>query len=293
MKTILLTPTKNEDWILAKTLPIFSNIADEIIVSDQNSEDNTLSILNQFKKIKIITNHRKYHSNEVRWELLEEARKLYGSNNLIICLDADEYIPSHLFFKNKKNIIKNKPGTAFQSPWVQLWRSVSKYRSDTGVWNPKTNFKPFMFLDNGISSYLDEVIINDHTSRIPTKNILNIKTINIPVIHLQFANWERAQIKQIWYMCSELMRGSSATEINNKYINSIKEDGLKLTKVKKAWIKDLNSDLSFKTYDNDELWYLKEIENMFKTKSPLFFKNLNIWQNKNVIKIKLNLDLQE
>jgi hypothetical protein len=286
LKTILLTPTKNEEWILEKTLPIFSKIADDIIVSDQNSRDNTLNILNQFKKVKIITNQRNYHSNEVRWDLLDTARKLYGSNNLILCLDADEYIPSNLFHKHKKYFFKNTPGTAFQSPWVQLWKSESKYRSDSGVWSPKTNFKPFMFLDNGISTYPAEIIVNDHTSRIPTKNILGIKTLKIPLIHLQFANWERAQVKQVWYMCSELIRGGDATDINNKYINSITEDGLKLSKVKKEWVKDFKNGIDIQTPDDNNLWYLKEIETMFKIKSPLFFKELNIWENKSIIKIK-------
>lgn len=287
MKTILLIPTKNESWILNYTLPIFCNLVDNIIASDQNSNDNTLEILNSNKKIKIISNNRNYHSNEVRWDLLEEARKQFGPKNLILNLDADEFIPSLQFIKHKEKFLSYNPGTIFQAPWIQLWGSINKYRSDKGVWNPKKNVKPFMFVDDGKMGYVSEVILNDHTSRVPTVNILKTKKIKIPIIHLQFVNWERAYIKQVWYMCKELINGKNFEDINKKYHNSISENGLKVSKVKKYWVHDLPNDMNVQNIEIEKTWFYLEIKQMFDEKSPDFFSKLNIWDNQFIIKIKL------
>ena len=39
--------------------------------------------------VEIIENNNTTPSNTVRWNLLDKARKEYGKNNLIICMDAD------------------------------------------------------------------------------------------------------------------------------------------------------------------------------------------------------------
>ena len=96
-------PTKNEDWIIKQTISAASEFVDNIIVSDQSSTDKTIEILESFKKVEIISNERSDHSNIVRWELLEESRKKFGNKNLVLNLDADEFLTGYLFLRNKKN----------------------------------------------------------------------------------------------------------------------------------------------------------------------------------------------
>ena len=132
-------PTKNEDWVLPTTIKAGKLIADHILVSDQNSDDKTIKLLEKEDKVTILQNTNIDHSNVVRWQLLDEARKIFGKNNIIINLDADEILPPQMYLKEKKNIVKNRAGTVFSSPWVQLWRSVNQYRDDDSVWNPKKN----------------------------------------------------------------------------------------------------------------------------------------------------------
>ena len=42
-KIIVVTPIKNEDWILDRFLSVTSQFADLIIIADQNSTDKSMS----------------------------------------------------------------------------------------------------------------------------------------------------------------------------------------------------------------------------------------------------------
>ena len=88
MKTITLMTLKNEEWIIDTTFPIIEKISDEILVANNNSSDRSVELLSNYN-VKIINNDRTTHSNKVRWKLLDEARKRYGNNNLIMCIDAE------------------------------------------------------------------------------------------------------------------------------------------------------------------------------------------------------------
>jgi hypothetical protein len=275
-------PTKNEDWIIKQTISSASEFVDNIIVSDQSSTDKTIEILEAFKKVEIISNKRSDHSNIVRWELLEESRKKFGYKNLVLNLDADEFLPQYLFLRNKKKIVNQQLGTIFSSPWVQLWRSINQYRNDNSVWNPKKNKKSYMFLDDGKVGYEKNFTINDHTSRVPTLNTKQTIELKMPLIHLQFANWERSQMKQVWYMCKELISGISSEEINQKYVHSMNEEGIKYSKSKSKWFVDKSNFENIQTQNPKSLWYFKEIELMFLKYGVQYFQELNIWENKHL-----------
>ena len=286
IRAVLLLPTKNEDWVLKSTLFVLKNYFDNILISDQNSTDKTLEIISSIKNLDIIKNNRPTHSNQVRWDLLDEARKRYGKNNLIVNIDADEFIPVKSFLKFKKKLHKFDSGVGFSSPWIQLWRSTKAYRNDKSIWNPNSNFKDFMFLDNGKLEYIKENVINDHTSRIPTSNLNHIFKLNFPLLHLQFANWERSQLKQIWYMCSEIINGVDASVINRRYRGSRDESGIKLSKVKRKWISSYNKFIDLDLNVSHDIWYLSEIKKMFEDKGIEYFSQLDIWENKFLKEIK-------
>ena len=286
MKTIILMPVKNEKWILPTTIKAGIKIADHILIADQNSTDGSKEVYKEYSKISVISNTYKDHSNQIRWDLLDKSRELFGENNLIMNIDADELVPPNIFNEEKINIMNHEPGTIFSSPWIQLWRSLNKYRSDDGVWNPSKNKKPFMFIDNGIMDYEREYIINDHTSRVPLKSSSNTIDTQIPLLHLQFANWERSQIKQAWYQCKELLAGGNYKEINNKYKDSIIEQNLALSDLESSWVKDIDLSQEILNINIDELWYLNEIKLMFEKHGVRKFKKLNVWNSKYLIKMR-------
>lgn len=274
MKTICLMPVKNEKWILQTTVPVLQMFCDHIIIADQNSKDGTKEYLQSIKNVEVINNDNLGHSNIVRWQLLDYCRQTYGNNNLILCIDADELLPP-IFFKKLKDEAKNlKSGTSFQSPWVQMWRSVFTYRLDNSVWNPRTNIKPFAFIDDGIMDYDRSFIINDHTSRIPLGKSMPLN-LKAPLLHFQFANWNRAQAKQAWYRCNELIKGGNSRLINQKYAITQNEDNIQYAIVDKNWYQNvlINTNIENASYD----WYVEEILSMFEKYGKEYFSELDIW----------------
>jgi hypothetical protein len=278
MNIVALVPLKNESWIIDTTFPILKKITDNILVANNNSNDNSLSLLEKYNT-DLIESNGVNHSNKIRWELLDKSRELYGEKNLILCIDADEFITPTLFHKNLPSIIKHKSGTAFSSPWVQMWRHIDKYRAGKSVWNPKVNIKPFMFLDDGKVDYKRSLVINDHTSRIPDIESQYHVKLKFPLIHLQFANWKRSQLKQLWYQFNELMDGVSVNEINNKYAVASMEENLILEKVKRKWVKDIEIEKNIMVSSNEDIWYLEEINLMVTKYGSKPFEELNLYKS--------------
>lgn len=272
MKVICLMPVKNEADLLPITLGIISQYCDVIIIADQMSTDGSREIYKNYPKVTVIDNTREGHSNQVRWDLLIEARK-HGSGNLIICLDADEYIPPALFDQflreNKFNV-----GDSFRFPWIQLWKSTKKY-NNTGVWY--RNYQRAAWVDDGITNYEAEIIINDHTSRIPTDFLHKCKRItNTPIIHLQWVSWEKTQFKQALYRCTELVKNpENFISINSAYSISLDKKRIKLSETPDIWIKDLKNIDKIKKFLST--WHPQEILRLFDKYGILFFEPLQIW----------------
>ena len=51
MKLICGITTKNEEWIIGKTLSVLTKFCDKIIILDDNSNDETKKICSSFKNI--------------------------------------------------------------------------------------------------------------------------------------------------------------------------------------------------------------------------------------------------
>ncbi len=273
MKTIALMPIKNEDWILPISLHNLSKICDHIIIADQQSTDKSLEICRQFKNISIIENHNSHHDNSVRWLLLDEARKKFGYNNLILCIDADELISIHAINKIKEQTITSS--CSFTFPWIQLWGDVRTYRND-GIWKDAT--KECIFFDDGTVDYDRHLVINDHTARVPTC-VHNIYDATHPLLHLQYVFLEQAQIKQVWYKCHELLSGKNARKINHRYAHTLDADITTQT-TPSTWFHDISM-LDIK-YNSNNDWRYKEICDLFKIHGVIFFEPLEIWHIKSL-----------
>ncbi len=98
---ICLTPIRNESWILDKFLSSASIWADYIIISDQNSDDNSRDIAKRYEKVRLIENsYTDYNEFLIRQVLFEEARKIKG-DKVLIALDADEFFTPDLFLSDE------------------------------------------------------------------------------------------------------------------------------------------------------------------------------------------------
>lgn len=274
MKIITLLPVKNEAWILEYSLKNFSKFSDYIIIADQMSTDGSREIYKKFPKVRTIDNKEIYHSNIVRWKLLDEARK-YGKNNLIICLDADEIVLPNSFDSIKEN--GYKPGQSFEMPWIQLWKSSNKYRVDSG-WDKLT--KICAFIDDENQNYQKKFVINDHTARVPESNIPAIR-IQSPLLHLEYIPFEKSQLKQAWYRCSELINGKrNAKRINATYSVTLDNDKIRTQEIPKEWLDA--SEIPNSLSEIKSSWHKERILKWFDEYGILFFEPLQIWHIKDL-----------
>lgn len=270
MKTIALLPIRNEAWILASSLGNISRWADIIIVADQMSTDGSREICARSPKVTLIDNKNQGHSNKVRWDLLAEARKHEG-NNLIVCIDTDEILADGPLF-DEAYLAKQRPGQCFEMPWIQLWKTPSEYRTDSG-WDSLT--KLCAFIDDRKMDYDRRVVINDHTARIPASSLPVIR-LETPLLHLEYVPFRKSQMKQAWYRCSELIVGArSARRINATYAVTKDGPGVTTEKVPANWMRGIAipADLA----KTPPAWHKDQILSWFDERGIEFFEPLDIW----------------
>ncbi|PZR24715.1 MAG: hypothetical protein DI535_21205 [Citrobacter freundii] len=90
---IVLTPIKNEDWILDRFLSITSRFADHIILLDQSDGDEAMHTSKKYPKAIYIRNESNEYDEEYRQKILiAKARELVAGKKLLIAIDVDEII---------------------------------------------------------------------------------------------------------------------------------------------------------------------------------------------------------
>lgn len=240
MKKILIIPVKNEEWILEFTLTCASKFFDHIIIADENSTDDTPNICAKFPKVVYFKNEAKKYDEGNRRQILLDAARQFEGNNFIAHLAADEIFSANLLEEDVFNeMIKNAtPGTSFSFQWVQLWRSEKFYRNDKGsVWSDFD--RPFAFIDDRKVNFGPGFA---HLSIIPESLVLSaISVPHVKVLHYQFMDFERMLRKQRW---ARLLEFGHYTQpvllksliLNNKYIITKDEHGLKLANVPTNWL---------------------------------------------------------
>ncbi|HBF34970.1 TPA: hypothetical protein DDW35_10460 [Candidatus Sumerlaeota bacterium] len=274
MKKIVTIPTKNEALTLPCALEALTQVFDVILVADQDSTDGTRDICKQYSKVVLIENKDKGHSNRVRWTLLDAARN-YEGNNLIFAIDADEIIPPVLlnnYLQTHASCLT--PGVCLEFQWIQLWKSLERYRDD-GVW--ANSWKSIAFVDDRQMDYERAFVINDHTARVPQSSAGTcIRVEGIPLLHLQWVCWNRTQIKQAWYRCTEfLLAPEQGLAINAKYSVSLDSPEAILRETPSSWFEGFSVPSDFENLEPG--WHLQEMLQWFDLHGIDFFEPLQIW----------------
>lgn len=272
MKIIVATPIKNEEWVLPSTLQNFSSFADHVIFADQKSEDKTREVCSTFDKVKVLPNNFIGYTNEVRWMLLDEARKIPG-NNLIICLDADEQMSPDFIEEIKLHLSKRKErgSVGFYAKWLQVYETDTTYRAD-GPW--KENYKTFAFYDDRSIDYKHDYITQEHIDRIPKTDY--IVKLDTPILHLQWLAKKRSEIKQAVYMCTERTEKWDPKKTNNRYAVAKFLKNLPLEKIKPEWLNGIYFPTKEERGRYDPV-KLQDIMKMFDMYGCSFFEPLEIW----------------
>jgi len=230
---ICLTPIKNEANNLDRFLKCASLWADHIIISDQNSEDDSQFIASKYPKVKIIKNSiSDYDEWIIRSTLFNEARKIEGPK-ILLTVDADEILTPNLLASSEWNsVLSAEPGTVIKSKFANLLPDLKHY------WEGPFDL-PWGFVDDG-SEYIADKIHTNRNIYPEDAPILFLKDVKI--IHYQYTDWERMESKHRWYQCWERINNpdKSAIEIYRGYnhMYALRKDQIKEVPIE--WFEDYN-----------------------------------------------------
>ena len=136
--------TKNEEWIIDKTLNAVTQFCDKVVVYDDGSEDKTEEICKSYDKV--VWKVRAPHDPLIREEAKQRLELINILGNYdpdyVLLLDADE-IPTPSIVAFMDNI--NEDVNLLRARMINLWGNESKYRVDSyrTKFGTKVNWDPF------------------------------------------------------------------------------------------------------------------------------------------------------
>ena len=274
MKIIGLVPVRNEAWVLPHSLASLSGFCDIIIVSDQNSDDESREICRRFPKVLLLESTECRISTQVRWQLFDAARG-YDGCNLMWCTDADELVApaaSREFFATRRDDLT--PGTIVECMFIHPWHSPTRYREYH--WGYAPHFKALAFVDDRRMDYDRSRPNSIHEPRVPIDSARSVlRAGELHVLHLQWLLAGRTQMRQAWYRCRELLDGKPALAINESYATTLPDSGIHTVEMPASWAEGLTfPDLAI---DREQSWNERDILAWFDQHGPEFFERLEIW----------------
>lgn len=197
---IVMTPVKNEAWVLHAFLKATSTWADYIIVADQMSTDGSRDIYPLYPKVIMIDNNNSnFNEPERQAMLISKAREIAdGRDTILFALDADEIMEAGFQEKDDwQKIINSKPRDVFWFRWGEMTPEMDYYYEDT-------LFQPWVFHDDGIEKH-GNYVRSMHSMRIPypieEKQMYYVNEFR--VLHLNYLNSYRVKAKNRFYQVIE------------------------------------------------------------------------------------------
>lgn len=192
---IVMTPVRNEAWVLHAFLRATSLWADHIIIADQMSTDGSRDIYPQYEKVIVIDNaNPNFNEAERQAMLVAKAREIAAGRDCILFgLDADEILQADWQdTADGQHILHSVPGDVFWFKWAQLAPDKQHYGDST--------YYPWMFHDDGVEPH-GNYVRNMHSMRIPypigEKQMYYVQDFR--VLHCGLLDPERIAAKNRFY----------------------------------------------------------------------------------------------
>ena len=197
---IVLTPVRNEAWILPAFLKATSLWADYIIIADQMSTDGSRDIYAQYEKVILVDNPRtEMHQARTRQLLFDAAKKIEG-DKILFTLDADEFLSGDFVnTKGWQTIMNSEPGDVFSFRWMNLLPGMNTYLTHVPYyWAAHVN-------DDVMNGFFPDNYI--HEWRLPWPNNVNKEYIIEDIF--RFVNRRKGKKGRAVVLCREFSQISS------------------------------------------------------------------------------------
>lgn len=278
-KIIVLTPVKNEEWILHQFLTITSFFADYIIIADQNSTDESKNICKQFSKVYIVQNRgQNFNESERQILLIQTARKLFpDKKRILIALDADEILTAEsLLFKISWDQIRNAvPASTiyFEKPDILPgMKKCIRYNN---------NYFPLGYIDDGIEHNPKAI----HSRRIPENPAgQNLYINDIKFMHFAHARKHFQSSKLRYYSAVENIKKTNPLYLRRytypcRYNENKFYAGRTFADIPGTWLDEWDKKkINLKSFKEPQFsWYDFEVLCFFKQYGYEKFHFDNIW----------------
>jgi hypothetical protein len=287
MKVIGLMTARNEDWILGLTLRGAMLIADEMIVLDHASTDDTFLIIHEVAqeypgRIHYQRrDHPVWREATIRQGLLEDGRRLGGTHFWMT--DADELVAGNVLPQIRPMWSTLEPGDFISIPWFPIWRSLDRCRRDkNNHWC--ANRTAYGLRDHPQLRYQarqNRPVCDMHT-RTPVspgrRREYWLNDFNWGVMHFVAAARERLVAKTAWYKMIETVRFAdlSAERLNDMYDRDLDETDLITIPVDPAWWAPYLPWRRHVHLDRPS-WHELDCQRMWREFGPEKFAGLNLW----------------
>jgi glycosyltransferase involved in cell wall biosynthesis len=278
-RIIVLTPVKNEGWILERFLTATSLFADHIIIADQASTDESVAICQKFPKVTVIRNDSNSYNEESRQQLLiDTARNMFPTaKRIFFALDADEIISADgLTASSWSKIRRASPGTSFYFEKPELLE-----QTNFCVRWPNSYFY-LAYVDDGSAHDKGKKV---HSKRLPSKDPEVKEEIDdIKFMHYALTRENAQSSKMRFYSVQEKVLATrrlwerrhwyKAPFVVRKYVPA---ENIEPTP--EAWFKDYEQQkIDFKAIDDKEYsWHDFEVLKLFNKHGERAFYFENIW----------------
>jgi hypothetical protein len=275
-KIVGLIAARNEAPYIDQCVRALALYTDAIVVLDDASEDDTVAIVQSLAQechIERVIKKTVWHRDEPgdRNKLLQAGREIGGTH--FIVLNADEMITATCL---KNNFLRNKilalePCNRIMLHLIRLQESMHRFKKEAIL-------KFFIFCDDGQSTYVSDFI---HTPRIPItlykrdgKDVVIGELETYGVLHFDEINFQKRQVKKVWYRCLERIRTNKTIAELNGSDTSDTQNQETLLESPTEWF--AYPFFNVATYEAPEHWREKQILEWVATYGIDFFAGLHL-----------------
>lgn len=274
-KIIVLTPVKNESWILDRFLKVCSIFADHIIIADQNSTDGSLDMYPCYPKVVLVRNENtEYDEKKRQLLLIETAREKFGTGHILLAIDADEILAGNAMETEDWQLMKEaKEGTVLYFEKPTLYKNTQfAIRYDHGGW-------PLGYIDDGASHQPSKI----HSTRIPTPaSAPKLYLEKIKFVHYALVRLDAQASKQRMYSVLENIHKTKSLRLRRRIYSSemdFSNEGDRHEPAQKEWFENWEKKgVDMHTVPTSRFyWYDYEVLNLFQRYGLKRFLFDDIW----------------
>lgn len=286
-KLIVITPVRNEAWVLEAFLTCASSWADYIIIADQHSTDGSREIAARFPKVTLIDNPcEEWVEYECRARLLEEAAKITG-DKIIFGIDADEFL-SEGFDKTDgwKRIIESKPNEIFYFNWLNIYNNFHTIKTEECRSEWVAHYSENI---DFVAEYRRMEKNAVHASRVPSLSATCCRYTFIPdiqFVHVAKLNHQRTQNKIDFYQVVNFDKNpvkGNPVAMYRAYNKIYPKDIITQNKDVLLYRCDTSGNCNNMIGEDTGLHFIEEIAAIMQRESPEKFAKLGIWNNPDIL----------